>query len=58
VRFGGTVSFGWLSDDFDESGVIGDPTAATVERGAELIAGAEAFRDGLAEVARFEFTAP
>jgi hypothetical protein len=30
------VSFGWLSNDFDDSGVIGDPTGATAERGAEL----------------------
>ena len=27
VRFGGPVSFGWLSDDFGDDGVIGDPTA-------------------------------
>ncbi len=30
------VSFGWLSNDFGPSGVIGDPTAATAEYGAEL----------------------
>jgi creatinine amidohydrolase len=35
VRFGGSVSFGWLSDDFGPSGVIGDPTAASAERGEE-----------------------
>ena len=58
VRFGGPVSFGLLSDDFDGSGVIDDPTAATIEPGAELFTGAEAFPDGLAEVARFEFSAP
>ena len=29
VRFGGAVSFGWLSNDFGDDGVIGDPTAAT-----------------------------
>jgi creatinine amidohydrolase len=58
VRFGGPVSFGWLSDDFGGSGVIGDPTAATAERGAELFAGAvDAFCAALAEVARFEYTA-
>jgi hypothetical protein len=58
VRFGGTVSFGRLSGGFGERGVIGDPMAATVERGADLFGGGEACRDGPAEVARFEFTAP
>jgi creatinine amidohydrolase len=55
VRFGGPVSFGWLSDDFAPEGYIGDPTAATAERGAELFAGAvDAFAGALAEIARFE----
>ncbi len=36
VKFGGSVSFGWLSNDFDDVGYIGDPTGATAERGAEL----------------------
>jgi creatinine amidohydrolase len=44
VRFGGSVSFGWTSDDFDHApapgqlplGVIGDPTRATAEHGAVL----------------------
>jgi creatinine amidohydrolase len=44
VRFGGSVSFGWTSDDFDEPtingelplGVIGDPTNASAEHGAFL----------------------
>ena len=59
VRFGGPVSFGWLSNDFGPAGVIGDPTAATAERGAELFAGAvDAFCAALAEVARFGFTGP
>ena len=40
VRFGGPVSFGWLSNDFGVSGVIGDPLAATAERGAQLFAAA------------------
>ncbi len=30
------VSFGWLSNDFGPTGVIGDPTGSTAERGAEL----------------------
>ncbi len=33
VRFGGTGSFGWLSDDFGPDGHIGDPTGATSEDG-------------------------
>jgi creatinine amidohydrolase len=33
---GKPVSFGWLSDDFDDSGVIGDPTRATAEAGQAI----------------------
>jgi creatinine amidohydrolase len=56
VRFGGTVPFGWLSDDFSDDGVIGDPTVASAERGAELFETAVAtFCDVLAEVAEFRF---
>jgi creatinine amidohydrolase len=56
VRFGGAVSFGWLSDDFADDGVIGDPTAATAERGAELFAAAvDACCAALAEIAAFEY---
>ena len=36
VKFGGSVAFGWLSNDFDDAGYIGDPTGANAERGAEL----------------------
>ena len=55
VRFGGPVSFGWLSDDFGADGVIGDPVPATAERGAELFAAAvTAFCEALAEIAAFE----
>jgi creatinine amidohydrolase len=32
------VSFGWLSDDFGPSGVIGDPTGSTAQKGAEFFA--------------------
>jgi creatinine amidohydrolase len=57
VRFSESVSLGWLSDDFDETGVTGDPTALMVEHGAVLSAGAfEAFCAVLAELSRFEFT--
>lgn len=56
VRFGGRVSFGWLSNDFFPDGYIGDPTPATAERGAVLFEGAvHAFGEALREVAAFEF---
>jgi len=56
VRFGGPVSFGWLSNDFGDAGVIGDPTASSADLGADLFAGAvDAFCAALDEIARFEF---
>jgi creatinine amidohydrolase len=56
VRFGGPVSFGWLSNDFGPDGHIGDPTGATAERGKELFeAAVRAFGDALVEVRRFDF---
>jgi len=59
VRFGGAVSFGWLSNDFGPSGVIGDPTGATAERGKALFEGAvEAFTGALREIATFDFGRP
>lgn len=51
---GKPVTMGWLSNDFDDSGVIGDPTGASAERGAALFE--RAVRDGalsLAEIAQF-----
>lgn len=36
VGFGKTIKFGWLSTDFAESGVVGDPTGANADSGAEL----------------------
>ncbi|MXP21315.1 creatininase family protein [Gordonia sp. HNM0687] len=36
VGFTKTVKFGWLSTDFDESGVIGDPTGADAGIGEKL----------------------
>ena len=42
VRFGGQVSFGWLSNDFGPSGHIGDPTGSTPERGKALFEAAVA----------------
>jgi len=55
VRFGGSVGFGWLSNDFGPDGHIGDPTTATAERGEELFGAAvDAFCAALAEIAGFE----
>lgn len=51
VRFGGPVQFGWLSNDFDESGVIGDPEGANAEHGERSFRSAvEAFSSALQEV--------
>ena len=36
VRFGGSVTFGWLSNDFGPDGHIGDPTGATADHGRVL----------------------
>jgi creatinine amidohydrolase len=56
VRFGGRVSFGWLSNDFADDGVIGDPTPATAERGAALFEGSvTAFCAALREIATFSY---
>ncbi len=56
VRFGGQVSFGWLSNDFGPSGHIGDPTGATAERGKDLFeAAVRAFRESLREISQFDF---
>jgi creatinine amidohydrolase len=56
VRFGGDVAFGWTSADLDPGGVIGDPTLASAERGASLVAGMIAtLGAALEEIATFEF---
>lgn len=56
MRFGGRISFGWLSNDFFPDGYIGDPTAASAERGAELFEGSvRNVCEGLREVADFDF---
>ena len=55
VRFGGSVGFGWLSDDFGPDGHIGDPTGATAERGEAIFNGAvDSFCDALQEISRFD----
>ncbi|SEO48104.1 creatininase family protein [Trujillonella endophytica] len=59
VRFGGSVSFGWSSDDFGPAGVIGDARAATAEAGARRAEEAVTYLgEALAEVARFDPTPP
>ena len=56
VRFGGSVQFGWLSNDFGPDGHIGDPTTATAEAGAKLFDDAVGFVcDQLREIATFDF---
>lgn len=55
VRFGGTVTFGWSSDDFGPDGHIGDPTGATAEHGAALFdAAVTGIVEALGEIARFD----
>jgi creatinine amidohydrolase len=55
VRFGGAVSFGWLSDDFGTDGTIGDPTGASAEHGKQQYeAMVTAAGQSLGEVARFD----
>ena len=54
VRFGGSVSFGWLSDDFGPSGAVGDARGATAERGESRATSMVAYLgEALAEVAAF-----
>jgi len=56
VRFGGTVTFGWLASDFGPSGVIGDPTGANAAAGQKLFDHAVAqLSEALTEVAQFRF---
>ena len=56
VRFGGSVTFGWLANDFGPDGHIGDPTGATAELGKELFEAAVTLvSEQLGEVSRFRF---
>ncbi|MGQ0847534.1 MAG: creatininase family protein [Actinomycetota bacterium] len=56
VRFGGAVVFGWTSDDFGPSGIVGDPSEATSARGKELFESAVSnLAEALGEVKAFEF---
>jgi len=55
VRFGGSVSFGWTSDDFGPDGVIGDASTATAEHGKEKTEAMLAYLgEAFAEVAAFD----
>ncbi len=56
VRFGGSVSFGWLANDFGPEGHIGDPLPATAELGKQLFEGAVSrLGQQMGEVSRFRF---
>lgn len=55
VCFGGSVSFGWLSNDFGDDGHIGDPTSATGDLGKLAFDGAVAnLGAALREVSEFQ----
>ncbi len=56
VKFGGSVSFGWLSNDFDPDGYIGDPTGASADLGQQLFDMAVAkLAEAMVEVKEFDF---
>ncbi len=56
VKFGGSVPFGWCSDDISANGAIGDPTLATAENGqAHVERAVTTVGAQLAEIATFEF---
>lgn len=56
VRFGGSVSFGWLAQDFGPQGHIGDPTGASIEQGEALFGTAvDELIMALREVSNFRF---
>lgn len=56
VRFGGSVPFGWLSNDFFPEGHIGDPTLATADLGSRMFGTAVAtLGEVFGEVSRFDF---
>ncbi|MEM9132463.1 MAG: creatininase family protein [Actinomycetota bacterium] len=55
VRFGGPISFGWLSNDWGDEGFIGDPTTASAEFGKELFdASVTTLAKAMAEVAAYD----
>jgi creatinine amidohydrolase len=55
LRAGEPVGFGWMSQDLNPSGAIGDATLASAAKGeAALAQGARAFVELLEDVARFD----
>jgi creatinine amidohydrolase len=55
VGFTKPIKFGWLSTDFTESGVIGDPTGASAATGATLFEDrVTGLVDALGEIATFD----
>jgi creatinine amidohydrolase len=55
LRAGDPVGFGWMSQDLNPAGAIGDATLATAAKGeAALAHGARAFVELLDDVARFD----
>lgn len=56
VKFGGSVQFGWLSNDFGPDGHIGDPTGATADLGRRLYEQSVTFIiDQLRDIVDFDF---
>ena len=56
VRFGGSTSFGWLSNDFGPDGHIGDPSGATAALGKAYFEDAVTHvAASLREIATFDF---
>ncbi len=56
VKFGGPVMFGWLSNDFDAAGYIGDPTGANTDLGKQLFEANVAHLGAqMSEIATFDF---
>jgi creatinine amidohydrolase len=50
------VSFGWLSNDFGPSGVIGDPVGATAELGKRIFDSCvTGLCEAFGEIERFDF---
>ena len=56
VKFGGAVSFGWLSNDFGPEGVIGDPVGANAALGKQIFDGCvRTLGEAFGEISRFDF---
>lgn len=55
----GPIPFAWSTDDVSATGAIGDPRAATVERGREIVElSVEKIALALEEICRFEMPVP